>query len=88
MDAPEARYLDRDGALFAYQVVGSGSADILWVGEAAQHFDLAWTDPDIHAAYERAAGYSRSVYTQLRGFGLSEPIRYWPTLIWKHWPAG
>ena len=80
MDAPEARYLDRDGALLAYQVVGHGPADVLWVGEAAQHFDLAWTDPDIHENYERAAVWSRSGYMQTRGLGLSEPIRYWPTL--------
>ena len=80
MDAPEARYLERDGALLAYQVVGSGPANVLWVGEAAQHFDLAWTDPDIHALYERAAEYSRSAYMQPRGLGLSEPIRYTPTL--------
>lgn len=80
MDAPEARYLERDGSLLAYQVVGTGASDILWIGEAAQHFDLAWTDPDIHAAYERAAEYSRSVYMQTRGLGLSEPIRYVPTL--------
>lgn len=80
MDAPEARYLDRDGALLAYQVVGNGPADVLWVGEAAQHFDLAWTDPEIHAMYERAALYSRAAYMQPRGFGLSEPIRVWPTL--------
>lgn len=80
MDAPGARYLDRDGVLLAYQVVGTGSANVLWVGEAAQHFDLAWTDPDIHGLYERAASYSRSVYMQMRGLGLSEPISYWPTI--------
>lgn len=80
MDAPEARYLDRDGALLAYQVVGNGAANVLWVGEAAQHFDLSWTDPDIHQHYERAAEYSRTAYMQARGLGLSEPIQYMPTL--------
>jgi class 3 adenylate cyclase len=80
VDAPEARFLERDGALLAYQVVGDGPADVLWVGEAAQHFDLAWTDPDIHGLYEGAAAYSRSAYMQMRGLGLSEPIRYYPTL--------
>jgi class 3 adenylate cyclase len=80
VDAPEARYLERDGALLAYQVVGNGSANVLWVGEAAQHFDLAWTDPDIHALYERAADYSRSAYMQPRGLGLSEPIEHPATL--------
>jgi class 3 adenylate cyclase/pimeloyl-ACP methyl ester carboxylesterase len=74
------RYLERDGALLAYQVVGEGHADVLLVGELAQHFDLAWTDPSIHELYERGATFSRTVYMQLRGAGPSERIRYIPTL--------
>jgi hypothetical protein len=48
MDAPEAEYVERDGAQLAYQVVGEGEVDVLVVGETAQHFDLCWTDPYIH----------------------------------------
>ena len=80
MDAPEAQYVDRDGAELAYQVVGEGGVDVLVVGETAQHFDLCWTDPYIHEVYERGASFSRTVYMQPRGFGLSERIRYVPTL--------
>ncbi|MFN2560471.1 MAG: adenylate/guanylate cyclase domain-containing protein [Jatrophihabitans sp.] len=80
MDAPEARYIERDGALLAFQLVGDGPADVLWVGEIAQHFDLSWTDPELHEMYERAATYSRTTYMQLRGAGPSDPITYWPTL--------
>lgn len=80
MDAPEARYLDRDGATLAYQVVGDGAANVLLVGEIAQHFDLAWTDPHIHELYERGATYSRTLYMQPRGFGMSDRIRYSPSL--------
>jgi class 3 adenylate cyclase len=80
VESPEARYLERDGALLAYQVVGDGPTDIVFVGEAAQHFDLCWTDPHLHELYERGAGFSRTAYMQLRGLGLSEAIRYFPTL--------
>jgi class 3 adenylate cyclase/pimeloyl-ACP methyl ester carboxylesterase len=80
VDAPEPRYLERDGSLLAYQVVGSGAADVLWLGELGQHFDLAWTDPYIHQSYELASAWSRSVYMQTRGLGLSDPIRYVPSL--------
>jgi class 3 adenylate cyclase/pimeloyl-ACP methyl ester carboxylesterase len=80
VDAPEARYLERDGALLAYQVVGDHGADVLMIGEAAQHFDLAWTDPYIHELYDRSAAFSRTAFMQMRGLGLSEPIRYFPTL--------
>ena len=64
MDAPEARYLDRDGALLAYQVIGDHGPNTLWVGEIAQHFDLAWTDPYIHELYERSGAYAQTVYLQ------------------------
>jgi pimeloyl-ACP methyl ester carboxylesterase len=80
VDAPEARYIERDGAQLAYQVVGEGGVDVLVVGETAQHFDLCWTDPYIHELFERGASFSRTVYMQPRGFGLSERIRYVPTL--------
>ena len=80
MDAPEAHYVERDGAQLAYQVVGEGGVDVLVVGETAQHFDLCWTDPYIHEVFERGASFSRTVYMQPRGFGLSERIRYVPTL--------
>ncbi|MDT4917386.1 MAG: hypothetical protein QOH89_2086 [Pseudonocardiales bacterium] len=80
MESPGLRYLERDGALLAYQIVGDGAADILFVGEAAGHIDLAWTDPHLHALYERGATFSRTAYMQLRGLGASEPIRYYPTL--------
>src|SRR5262245_48662668 len=50
------------------------------MGELLQHFDLAWTDPSIHELYERGATFSRTVYMQARGVGLSDRIRYTPTL--------
>jgi class 3 adenylate cyclase/pimeloyl-ACP methyl ester carboxylesterase len=53
---------------------------VLWLGEVGQHFDLAWTDPYIHQSYELASTWSRSVYMQMRGLGLSDPIRYIPSL--------
>jgi class 3 adenylate cyclase len=80
VEAPAAQYLERDGALVAYQVVGSGGADVFVLGEMSQHFDLAWTDPYIHELYARGATFSRTAYMQVRGFGLSERIRYVPTL--------
>ena len=80
MDVPAVRYLERDDGLLAYQVVGDRGADVLYLGEAASHFDLCWTDPYLHALYERGTTFARTAYMQLRGLGLSEPIRYYPTL--------
>lgn len=80
MDIPETRYLDRDGAEMAYQVFGEGSRNLVGLAEINQHLDLQWTDPDIHALWERIVSRNvRVVSVQRRGFGLSEPIHYNPT---------
>jgi class 3 adenylate cyclase/pimeloyl-ACP methyl ester carboxylesterase len=80
MDPPATRYLDRDGAALAYQVVGSGTADVVGYMSIVQHLDLCWTDPHIHYNYERLASFARGVYFQRRGLGLSESLRYVPSM--------
>lgn len=80
MDAVPIRYLDREGAALAYQVVGSAPVDVVWYLEINQHLDLCWTDPSLHRIFEHGATYSRTAYLQRRGFGLSEPIKYAPSL--------
>jgi class 3 adenylate cyclase/pimeloyl-ACP methyl ester carboxylesterase len=80
VDPAPTRYLDRDGAALAYQVVGSGPHDVLWSFELSQHLDLCWTDPWIHQVFDRGATFSRAVYVQPRGFGLSDRLTYVPSL--------
>jgi class 3 adenylate cyclase/pimeloyl-ACP methyl ester carboxylesterase len=80
MEPVPTHYIDRDGAALAYQVVGEGPVDVVSFLEMTFHLDLCWTDPDIHHIFERSAGYSRTVYFQRRGFGLSDRITYTPTL--------
>ena len=80
MDPVPTHYIDRDGAALAYQVVGEGPVDVVNFLEMLFHLDLCWTDPDIHHVFERSAGYSRTVYFQRRGIGLSDRITYIPTV--------
>ena len=80
MDPVPTHYIDRDGAALAYQVVGEGPVDVVNLVEMVMHPDLCWTDPDLHHIYERGAAYSRTVFFQRRGFGLSDRITYTPTL--------
>lgn len=80
MDPVSTRYVDREGSALAYQVVGDGPVDVVNVFEMILHLDLAWMDPDLHNNLALSAGYSRTAYMQLRGFGLSERIAYVPTI--------
>ena len=74
------RYVDRDGAALAYQVVGDGPTDVLTFYEFMLHLDLCWMDPDAHHNMEAMARFARSVAIQRRGVGLSDRVGYMPTL--------
>ncbi len=80
MDPAPTQYIDRDGAALAYQVIGDGPVDIVHFYECFQHLDLQLTDPDINYNVERMARFSRTVYFQRRGFGLSDHVAYVPTI--------
>src|SRR4026209_1945514 len=80
MDPPPTRYIDRDGAALAYQVIANGPADVLFYFEIVLHLDMVWTDPDMERGFERLAGFSRMAYFQRRGFGLSDQVSYVPTI--------
>jgi len=80
MELPATRYLDRDGRLLGYYVVGAGPVDLVWLFEIVMHPDLCWSDPHIHHVMERGTSFCRVAYFQRRGFGVSEPVDYVPTM--------
>ncbi|QYB01263.1 adenylate/guanylate cyclase domain-containing protein [Rhodococcus sp. USK10] len=80
MDPPVVQYVQRDGHALAYQVVGGGALDVVWLFEINMHLDLMWTDPQIHYLMERGSTFARTAYFQQRGLGLSEPVDHLPTL--------
>ncbi len=80
MDPPVTRYIQRDGRALAYQVVEGGPHPVAWFCEDVLHPDLMWTDPHLHYNFERCSSFARSLFFQRRGFGLSDPVDYVPTL--------
>ena len=80
MDPAPTEYVERDGNLLAYQVIGAGPVNFVVHLEIVQHLDLCWTDPHVHRNFERLAAMGRTVIFQRRGFGLSEPVGYVPTV--------
>jgi class 3 adenylate cyclase len=80
MDPPVTQYVERDGAALAYQVVGDGPVNAVIYLEVVHHLDLLWTDPHSHRNLERLGEGRRTVLFQRRGFGLSDPVPYVPTL--------
>ena len=69
---PRTRYVDSGGVHIAYQVVGDGELDILFVPGLMSHVELAWEDPGTVAFYARLANIGRLILFDKRDTGLSD----------------
>jgi class 3 adenylate cyclase len=78
--APETRYA-RSGELFiAYQVVGDGPIDLLYVPSWISQVEHYWAEPVIARYFNRLTSFSRLILFDRRGSGLSDPVLSAPTL--------
>jgi pimeloyl-ACP methyl ester carboxylesterase/class 3 adenylate cyclase len=71
---PQTRYADSGGVNIAYQVVGDGPLDLVFVPGFISHLDLQWADPRIARFLEKLASFSRLIMFDKRGTGLSDPV--------------
>jgi pimeloyl-ACP methyl ester carboxylesterase len=80
---PRTRYtLTEDGVSIAYQVVGDGPIDLVWVPGWVSHLEAGWEEPTLAAFCDRLASFSRLIMFDKRGTGLSDrvPIDQLPSL--------
>jgi pimeloyl-ACP methyl ester carboxylesterase/DNA-binding winged helix-turn-helix (wHTH) protein len=79
---PETHYVLSGDANIAYQVVGSGPVDVVFVMGWVSHLEYFWKEPHFAAFLERLASFSRLILFDKRGTGLSDrvPIDQLPTL--------
>ena len=71
---PETRYARSGDVNIAYQVVGDGPIDLVFVPGFVSHLDLQWGDPRIARFLEKLASFSRLIMFDKRGTGLSDPV--------------
>jgi len=70
---PQTRYaLTDDGVHIAYQVVGQGDRDIVFVPGLMSHLDLLWEDADTAGFFQRLATLGRLILFDKRDTGLSD----------------
>lgn len=75
MDAPpRTQYARADNLHIAYQVVGDGPFDLLWVPGWVSNVEATWEEPELAAFLERLASFSRLILFDKRGTGLSDPV--------------
>jgi class 3 adenylate cyclase len=79
---PKTQYVRSGDVHLAYQVVGEGSRDIVYVPGWLSHVELAWELPQLARGFQRLASFSRLILFDKRGTGMSDhvPIDHLPGL--------
>jgi pimeloyl-ACP methyl ester carboxylesterase len=71
---PETRYAKSGDLNIAYQVVGDGPFDLIYVPGWISNVELNWEEPALAHVLERLGSFSRLILFDKRGTGLSDPV--------------
>ena len=74
MDRPETRYTKSGDVNIAYQVVGEGPFDLIWVPGWISNVEESWEVPEYAHFLRRLASFSRLILFDKRGTGLSDRV--------------
>jgi DNA-binding winged helix-turn-helix (wHTH) protein/pimeloyl-ACP methyl ester carboxylesterase len=82
MLVPETKYAKSGDVNIAYQVLGNGPLDLVFVMGWISHLEYFWRDPSFARFLRRLASFSRLILFDKRGTGLSDrvPLHELPTL--------
>jgi class 3 adenylate cyclase len=77
---PDVRYARSGGAAIAYQVVGDGETDLVYVPDFVSNLVWGWASPYWRRFYDRLAQSFRLILFDKRGTGLSDLGGQFPAL--------
>ena len=76
--APETRYTRSGDVHIAYQIVGDGPIDLVYVPSWISQVEHYWDEPVVARYFNRLASFSRLIMFDRRGSGLSDPVPHAP----------
>jgi pimeloyl-ACP methyl ester carboxylesterase len=71
---PSTKYAISGDVHIAYQVVGEGPRDLIYVPGWVSNIEVMWEDPGLARFLNRLASFSRLIVFDKRGTGLSDPV--------------
>jgi len=71
---PQTRYARSGDVHIAYQVVGEGALDLVWIPSLAHHVELSWENPPVARFLDRLAELGRLIVFDKRGTGMSDRV--------------
>ena len=78
--SPQTRYARSGDLHIAYQVVGQGPMDLVYVPSWISQVEHYWDEPIVAGYFRRLASFSRLILFDRRGTGMSDPVLRAPTL--------
>jgi len=73
---PVTRYAKSGEVSIAYQAFGDGPVDLVFVPGFISHIELAWEEPYLARFLRRLAAFTRVIFFDKRGTGLSDPVAH------------
>jgi class 3 adenylate cyclase len=70
----KTRYAKADGVNIAYQVIGDGPIDLVYIPGFVSHVELSWEEPLYARFLDRLASFSRLIVFDKRGTGMSDRV--------------
>jgi pimeloyl-ACP methyl ester carboxylesterase len=81
VNVPETRYATtEDDVHIAYQVLGNGPIDVVFVHAFVSHVELFWELPSYARFLRELSSWGRAIVFDKRGVGLSDRLSVVPTL--------
>ncbi|HEV8138792.1 MAG TPA: alpha/beta fold hydrolase [Pyrinomonadaceae bacterium] len=77
---PETHYAKSGDVNIAYQVLGEGPIDLVYVPGWVSHIEYGWEQPIVAHFFRRLGSFSRLILFDKRGTGLSDQTSELPTL--------
>ena len=74
VDVPKTRYADAGDIDIAYQVLGDGPTDVVYVPGWVSNIEVMWEDPSLARMLRQIASFSRLILFDKRGTGLSDQV--------------
>src|SRR6185312_3441766 len=77
---PVTRFARNAGCALAYQVLGDGPPDLVFIPGFTGHLEVRWEDPSLSRLYRRLAERCRLILLDKRGTGMSDRAGGFPPL--------
>ena len=85
MKAPETQYAKGRDGFVAYQVIGEGPLDLVFIPDWVTNLEVMWEEPSLARFLRRLSSFSRLICFDKRGCGLSDPVLFHEGLSAESW---